>query len=603
MAEELKFTASATGFNQVEAGLKGVNKELVNTSSAAQKVDSSLGKTGVSFTTLSKKSTTATTVIKNGLSSIVGPSALMTSGVLAASGAILGLGAAWLKLVAADFIGGNEKIAQAHKKAAEAAKEYQKEFDNIVGTISKEASRVAELVSVLNSESETRTRKLGAIKELNKIAPEIFSNLTLEKNAVIGLDTAYQNYIDNLKNVIAAKLIQAKIESKITDLLNAQGIAATEQQRKSGEAFKSAFDKQINKLNEAKIAAGGFAGQLQRTFSEKQQDNINRINLELSDLFKELKNLSEGIKIKPVKDPKEEVKNIRTVADVLKDLKDEQEFISKSNLLINTEMAQANIAALKAALDELIGKFKLGVNEPVVVDLAFQINKEQAQLATDDLLARTKLFTVERTKSKVPIPINVPVKPKFILDKEAAEAAIEAYNEKLSTLMKDATAQAFVGLGETIGNIISEGGGFDDIFKGIFKTLGAGLKQLGVFVIAQSQLLVAIKAALTKAPALAIPLGIALVALGTAISNAVTKKTPTGFAVGTGDFGGGLALVGERGPELVTLPRHSAITPAAQTSNILNGGMAIQVYGRIVAQGSELVTIIDRATAMNRRNN
>jgi hypothetical protein len=34
-----------------------------------------------------------------------------------------------------------------------------------------------------------------------------------------------------------------------------------------------------------------------------------------------------------------------------------------------------------------------------------------------------------------------------------------------------------------------------------------------------------------------------------------------GFAGGVSDFAGGLAMVGERGPELVTLPPHSSVTP------------------------------------------
>ena len=50
-----------------------------------------------------------------------------------------------------------------------------------------------------------------------------------------------------------------------------------------------------------------------------------------------------------------------------------------------------------------------------------------------------------------------------------------------------------------------------------------------------------------------------------------------GFASGTGFAPGGLALVGERGPELVNLPRGSQVTPADQTARALGGETNIEV--------------------------
>jgi len=45
--------------------------------------------------------------------------------------------------------------------------------------------------------------------------------------------------------------------------------------------------------------------------------------------------------------------------------------------------------------------------------------------------------------------------------------------------------------------------------------------------------------------------------------------TVQGFADGTSFAPGGVALVGERGPELMTVPRGASITPAAQTARLL----------------------------------
>ena len=43
------------------------------------------------------------------------------------------------------------------------------------------------------------------------------------------------------------------------------------------------------------------------------------------------------------------------------------------------------------------------------------------------------------------------------------------------------------------------------------------------------------------------------------------------LASGTNNFAGGLAIVGERGPELVHLPSGSSVTNAQQTASILSG--------------------------------
>lgn len=57
-----------------------------------------------------------------------------------------------------------------------------------------------------------------------------------------------------------------------------------------------------------------------------------------------------------------------------------------------------------------------------------------------------------------------------------------------------------------------------------------------------------------------------------------------GFANGTNNAPGGLALVGERGPELVNLPRGSQVTPAPRTKEILSNraGVVIENFNMTV---------------------
>jgi phage-related tail protein len=70
-----------------------------------------------------------------------------------------------------------------------------------------------------------------------------------------------------------------------------------------------------------------------------------------------------------------------------------------------------------------------------------------------------------------------------------------------------------------------------------------------------------------------------------------------GFAKGTRDAPGGLSLVGEKGAELVNLPRHSQVFPAHQTSSMLKdvgGGSAMSLSGEFSVRGSDLILVLDR---------
>src|SRR5690606_26888393 len=55
------------------------------------------------------------------------------------------------------------------------------------------------------------------------------------------------------------------------------------------------------------------------------------------------------------------------------------------------------------------------------------------------------------------------------------------------------------------------------------------------------------------------------------LANALFGGVP-GFATGTRFAPGGLALVGERGPELINLPRGSRVFPNGQTRDMLSSG-------------------------------
>ena len=63
-----------------------------------------------------------------------------------------------------------------------------------------------------------------------------------------------------------------------------------------------------------------------------------------------------------------------------------------------------------------------------------------------------------------------------------------------------------------------------------------------------------------------------------------------GLANGTSNFAGGLAIVGEQGPELVDLPTGSAVIP---NDRIGGGGVTVNVTGNVVRDEQALADKIE----------
>ncbi len=85
---------------------------------------------------------------------------------------------------------------------------------------------------------------------------------------------------------------------------------------------------------------------------------------------------------------------------------------------------------------------------------------------------------------------------------------------------------------------------------------------------------------------------IAIAKGGTALGGALGIGNVPKFASGVTNFVGGAALVGERGAEIVTLPRGSNVIPANQTKNILNNSGGNKTFNvNVTTQGSDPVAI------------
>lgn len=197
--------------------------------------------------------------------------------------------------LAEKFVSKLFETANASKEAQKNAEEFKKTVQGIFTDTAKEAAQASVLIDVLKNETETRERKLAAIKELQKIQPDVFKNLKLEGDAVVGLDTAYKNYLESLKTVIAVKIKQAQLEDTITKLLQKQGITTT------------GFDKGIqdaNKQLDTLIAQKEKAGKPLNSFeiirkdqAKREADDIKKLSDQITGLNEDIQKLSKGVKV------------------------------------------------------------------------------------------------------------------------------------------------------------------------------------------------------------------------------------------------------------------------------------------------------------------
>ena len=548
MAQKIEIVVEATGFDTVAKGAQNVSKSLAVTAKEAQKLDSTLAG---GFKNGANQATQALTNLGRvaqdapfgfiGIANNINPllesfqrlktETKSTGGALKALGSSLigagGLGLA-VSVASSLLVVFGDKLFSSGKKADEAANAATKYKDAVKGIFEgqgKEATQALSLIAILKSEVETRERKLDALKALQKINPEIFKGLKLEGDAVTGLDAAYQSYIANIKNVVAAKILQLQLEDKVTKLLELQGVT----QSKVSKDLIS-LSQRLNKSEQDRlksIGAVNAANDLQNLATvndRKRASGVAVLNKEIEFLFKQLQELSKVLKV----DGTEEKNRITKVKEDVDSLK--------------RKVLDVNRVITQDFLDVFYGD-KTG-------------GKPVTNIKPLGLTAEVK------------------VTPEFLLDNAKAEALAE----ELTIFFTGLANEIAFSFGEALGNALSGTGSIQNIFQSIFAVVGAGLQKLGAIFIKSAVLIKKIENVIIKNPALAIAGGIALVALGSVLKNV------SAFAVGTRNAPGGLALVGERGPELISVPRGAQVTPAAQTANIIGGMQAIEVYGMVRGQ-------------------
>jgi hypothetical protein len=467
--------------------------------------------------------------------------ALKALGKELTGGAGLGLAigvASSLLVVFGDKLFGASKAAKEAKSASDALKD---SISGIFAESAKEAANAAGFVAILKSETETRERKLSAIKELQKIQPEIFANLKLEGNAVIGLDNAYKSYLENLKTVIAVKIKQAQLEQKIAELLQKQGVTLTASEKKikdMTEAFKK------SDLERAKRAGGGEAQSYVEYLlgsEQKNKDALKTIENDINALIGDITQLSKGVKTGEIKIKPDKIK-----------------------FDFEGQFAQPITLAKPIPIQGRIFDFNT------------------AQLGTD-LLKKLEYAFGDRLKSMEKLVVT----PKLNISESVKEG-----NEKLLEQFKQ-MRQVAEQVAGSVSNAFSNA--FSQIASGanVFESLGNAIKGVVVDLIQA-----AIKALIFKAVMnLILPgSGSATAGLGSLVGSF------GGFRAAGGPVGQGQSyVVGENGPELFVPANSGRIMNGNQVAAMSYSGGGSSGGGRQIVRGQNIILAYARTNRAQNR--
>lgn len=610
MAEEIEIIVTATGFDKVSTGLKNTTDALKTTATEAKKTGDALkgnlnagaAQAGQSITNLSRIAQDAPfgfIGIANNINPLVESFGRLKAETGSTGGALKalvgglsgagGLGLAFSAVTAAITFAqiGFSAWNRTAKQTKETADETAKALQSITGELAKEATQVTSFIAVLNNESESRERKLSALKELKQINPQIFGDLDLEKGKVEGLTDAYNVYIESLKNTLTAKLLQGRIEKELNNLITLQGGALTESEKgilNIGQALNSGIVNNLKQFGSEGANAALKVQEINTALDRNKQRNIDDVKVKIAALTAELTKLSGSVKLAQIKPDKEgKVKKAKKDIETLQDAYNE--FIA--TLVANERLAFAfnepatkkNIQTYEAFITTAITKFK--ANPAFTIPLVFELNALKRSLDVVKPKDLVKSLQEKINLTPIAIPFAIPQGSIDNIKRQAVDIT-----DALASALQSSISAIGVGLGEGLAAAITGTANFGDIFQSIFNALGGVVASLGEQIIAIGAAALVAQAAIAQAlanPFLVIAAGVALVALGSLIKSATS--TQNRFAVGTRNAPGGMALVGERGPELINLPRGSQVIPAAQTSNMLGGVTGgLEIYGILRGQ-------------------
>ena len=488
-----------------------------------------------------------------------------------------------------------------------------------------ERAQVESLIKILTDENAKREDKIEALNELKAINPAYFGQLTVETATVDKLKTAYEGYADSILKAARAK----NAESKLIELDKQR-----EKQLKAVEAAQ-------NSLNRAKEteSQGGFAAASALSITAQGNLDILKQQLAVTDAqIEQIKklvdsNAAERISAQAAANAQTESANAATAANAKKTQASEAAIAAANRLKDVYKEVQADIQAEKDYQNALGAEDIVQQAETIekglkrLIDAGFSPTSAEVENLKAQLKGLYSEFGTIPTIPTLPTPTGVQSEGAGMLPviSQVDTKPLDDYYTRISEITQGLT-EGTLKFGEaftTTAELISEQGTMiENTVLGIANAMAqsasegatsmrelaqaaisAGLKIIRSYI--QQGVASAVSKALTSVP---FPFNIAAGAAAGSVAsvlftNLISKIGVNGFARGTAFAPGGMALVGEKGPELVNIPRGSQVVSNMRTNRLLEGmgqsGGVMQ--GEFTVRGTDLVLVLERAQSKQGR--
>jgi hypothetical protein len=598
MAEEIKIVASAVGFDQVQKGLNNTTSALKTTADQAQKTGQTLNSTlkpgaaqaGQSLVNLGRIAQDAPfgfIAIQNNISPLIESFGRLKSETGTTGGALKSLvqglaGPAGLGLAVSVGTALLTTFASKMGKSKEEVDAFAKSLNDAKASALTTSVNLQSLIKVAQDETKSNEQRNEALNRANKIMGDYGEKLTLVNIATEKITKQTELFTQALIN----EAIAAKYADKIADLTIKQSEARLELAK--NEQFLAKIRRQVAgeqvNLNTGTTKSSSLLAIAQGNVV-REQENLNAISKQLTDttnLLNQAQSIATnnfgqiGTKAKQSADKTKKAGETidSVIAQLRKDIQDEN-ILGRIFGTPRFDVIKKDFDLVKSTIETLVTKFNLDPSDRRLLQLQIELGSLEGRLTPEQ--------QIKDTINKIKVPDFVfKIKPRVDGDIKNLNTGLVKLGEELQKSVENIANNIAVTFGETLGEALIGQATFGDFFRNIFGVIGQGLQDLGKQIIVAAKLFSTIQKTLAARPELALLAGIALIAVGGVIRSLTSRNA---FAVGTRNAPGGMALVGERGPELVNLPRGSQVIPAAQTSNMMGGfGGSVEVFGVLRGQ-------------------
>jgi hypothetical protein len=535
------------------------------------------------------------------------------------------------------FQNGIQGFGRASKKAKEDAEELKKVIKDI-GSIQAEATggvqgqiaQVSALAAAVSDSNKPYAERKRALEELRDINKAYFGDLSLEDaatgklaknieeyNKALVANAVVKGFVEEIANVSkAAALADLELAKTTTKLAQAEkalavaratgrptgreGTGQSQEEVKANSELIKIFKEQRGQ-REKLLQLETQRALLFSKLNEAQAEALKYKDTDTKGSEKEVDLLSK--RLRALEKIKDATKDLSAVADLQQQIFDLQVKITLRDAAKNGLSKEEVDLAIQGFRDQLNEAFK---NEVLSLEAIPKVKFSQVEIVPlDQGKIESAVAKAVGVDKKIPIESDreVLIRLKglqFVVEQEEAQRAVERLRESMLNGIQESIATTADAFGQVLSSAFSGEGigeGLAKAAKSLLSGIGTVLQEIGKQVIATSTAIKALKEALKTLianPVAGIGIGIGLVALGGFLKNI---KIPA-FADGVTNFSGGLALVGERGPELVRLPRGSDVIP----NHMLGGAGAQQLTVNVVGRmsGKDVVFVGQRAIQSNK---